>query len=51
MVDHISEIPRLVDFSVKCFNCDTTKLYLRNIPAMNEDDSFYKDDSFSNICR
>ena len=25
-------------FGVKCFNCDTTILYLRNIPAWNKDD-------------
>ena len=38
MVDLILEIPRLVVFDVKCFDCDTTKLYLRNNPARNKDD-------------
>ena len=30
MVDHILKIPRLVVFSVKCFNRHTIKLYLQN---------------------
>ena len=38
MVDHILEIPRLVVFGVKCFNCNTTKLYLRNSPTKKKDD-------------
>ena len=38
MVDLILEIPRIVVFDDKCFNCDTTKLYLRNNPAWNKDD-------------
>jgi len=38
MVDHIFQIPRLVVFGVKCFNCDTTHLCLRNNPAWNKDD-------------
>jgi len=33
MVDHILEIPGLAVFGVKCFNCDTKKLCLRNNPA------------------
>ena len=32
------EIPKLVLFGVKCFNCDTTKLCFRNSPAWNKDD-------------
>ena len=36
MVDHILEILRLLVFGVKCFNCDTTKLYLRNNPAWRD---------------
>ena len=38
MVDYILEIPRLLVFGVKCFNCETTKSYLRNNPALNKDD-------------
>ena len=38
--DHFWDIPRLVVFGVNCFNCDTTKLYLRNNPAWNKDDIF-----------
>ena len=30
--------PETVVFGVKCFNCDATKLYLRNVPASNNDD-------------
>ena len=37
MID-ILEIPRLVVFGVKCFNCNTTKSYLRSNPAWNKDD-------------
>ena len=32
MVDHILEILRLLVFSIKCLNCETTKLYLRKNP-------------------
>ena len=32
MVDHILEILRLLVFSVKCFNSENTKLYLRTNP-------------------
>jgi len=28
----------IVVFGVKCFNCDATKSYLRNNPALNNDD-------------
>jgi len=38
MVDHILEIPRLIDFGVKCFNSSTTNLYLQNNPAWNKED-------------
>ena len=38
MVDHILDIPRLVVFEVKSFNCDTAKSYIRNNPAVNKDD-------------
>ena len=38
MGDHILEIPRLIDFGVKCFNSSTTNLYLRNNPAWNKED-------------
>ena len=38
MVDHIFEIPKPLDFDVKCFNFATAKLYLRNNPAWNKDD-------------
>ena len=38
MVDHILEIPILLVFGVKCFNCDTKKSYLGNNPAWNKDD-------------
>ena len=41
MVDHICEIPKLVDFCVKCFNCaDTRKLCERNNPAWDVDDIY-----------
>ena len=36
MLDHNLEIPIPVVFGVKCFNCDTTKLYLEdNIEVVN----------------
>ena len=38
MVDYILEIPTLIVFGVKCFDCDNTKLCLRNNPAWNKDD-------------
>ena len=38
MVDHILEIPTLVVFGVKWFDCDNTKLCLRNNSAWNKDD-------------
>ena len=38
MVDHILENPTLAVFGVKSFNCDTTKLCLRNNLALNKDD-------------
>ena len=38
MVDHTLKIPTPVVFGVKCFDCDTTELYLRNNPAWNKDD-------------
>ena len=37
MVDHILKIPRLVAFGVKCFNCDSTKLYLQNNHTSDKD--------------
>ena len=35
---HILEIPTMVVFGVSCFNCDTSKLCIRNNPAWNKDD-------------
>ena len=38
IVDHILEIPTMVVFGVNCFNCETSKLCIRNNPAWNKDD-------------
>ena len=38
MVNYILEIPGLVVFGVKCFNCNTSKFYLRNNPIKKKDD-------------
>ena len=38
MVDHILEIPRLLVFGGKCYNCDATNYIFINNLAWNTDD-------------